>query len=78
MTSQFRHNTQASLAVHGADDVRIFRTRSILWAFVVPKLIHLFIAAQPNSISFGYDAFAPLMSMIFFYFLGGKPVFSRY
>ena len=29
MTSQLRHNFQANQAVHGADDIRIIRARSI-------------------------------------------------
>ena len=46
MTSQLCHSYRASPTVHGADDVMTlhFRPRSMLWAFVVPKLILLFTA----------------------------------
>ena len=57
MTSQLRYNFQATQAVHGADDITTmrFRARSILLAFVVPKLILIFAAegllTQPYSIN---------------------------
>ena len=46
--------------------LRIFRARSILWSFVVPKLILLFAAegwsAQPDSITFGSYYYRPLQT----------------
>ena len=51
MTSQVRYNFLATLAVHWADDITTmrFRARSILSAFVVPKLILLFTTEGLNA-----------------------------
>ena len=62
MTSQLCHNFQASQPVNGADDITtpIFRSKSILSIFVVPKLLLLYStegwSGQPYSINFDVNS----------------------
>ena len=63
MTALLLQNFLACQAVHGVmtSQLRTFRARSILLAFVVPKLILLFTkavrSAHPYSVNFGVKLF---------------------